>query len=181
MIRLLLLAAALPLMTAATVPSSFVPSSPDLGTVEAQCRQGETGPALMVEVVGLKDRVGKLKVEVYPGVEGDWLQDDNKLINEGKTFRRIEGPVPAEHTPHICIRLPGPGRYGVMVLHDRDSNHRFNWQHDGVGFSRNPTLGWSKPAANVVAVNVGGGLTPLRIVMNYRNGLVSFGPIAGRR
>jgi uncharacterized protein (DUF2141 family) len=176
MIRPLLLAAALPLMTAA-----FVPSSPDLGTAEAQCRPGETGPTLMVEVVGLKDNVGKLKIEVYPGVEGDWLQDDNKLINEGKTFRRIEGPVPTERPAHLCVRLPGPGRYGVMVLHDRDSNHRFNWQHDGVGFSRNPALGWSKPKAETVAVNVGGGVTPLRIVMNYRIGLVSFGPIAGRR
>jgi uncharacterized protein (DUF2141 family) len=176
MIRPLLLAAAFPLLTAA-----FVPSSPELGTVEAQCRAGEAGPALMVEVVGLKDRVGKLKVEVYPGVEGDWLQDDNKLVNAGKTFRRVEGPVPTEHNPHICVRLPGPGRYGVMVLHDRDSNHRFNWQHDGVGFSNNPHLWLSQPHADAVAITAGSGLTPLRIVMNYRNGLASFGPIAGNR
>lgn len=176
MIRPLLLAAALPLMTAA-----FVPSSPDLGTAEARCRAGETGPALMVEVIGLKDRTGLLKVEVYPGVEGDFLQDDNKLINAGKTFRRVEGPVPGEHNPRLCVRLPGAGRYGVMVLHDRDSNHRFNWQHDGVGFSRNPELGWSKPKADVVAINVGNGVTPVRVVLNYRNGLFSVGPLPGAR
>jgi uncharacterized protein (DUF2141 family) len=174
MIRPLLLAAAFPLMTAA-----FVPSSPDLGTAEAQCRAGEPGPELIVEVEGLKDHVGKLKVEIYPGVEGDFLQDDNKLINEGKTFRRVEGPVPGERVPHICVRLPGPGRYAVMVLHDRDANHRFNWQHDGVGFSRNPHLGWTKPRADTVAINVGNGVTPLRVVLNYRIGLFSFGPIAG--
>ena len=174
MIRVLLLAAAFPLMTAA-----FVPSSPELGTAEAQCHPGESGPALMVEVVGLKDRVGKLKVEVYPGFEGDWLEDDNKLINAGKTFRRVEGPVPSERNPHVCVRLPGAGRYGVLVLHDRDSNHRFNYQHDGIGFSRNPGLHLSQPRAAAVAINAGGGVTPLRVVMNYRNGLLSFGPIAG--
>ncbi|KUR74329.1 DUF2141 domain-containing protein [Novosphingobium sp. FSW06-99] len=176
MIRPLLLAATFPLMTAA-----FVPSSPDLGTVEARCRADEAGPAVIVDVIGLKDHEGKLKVEVYPGVEGDFLEDDNKLINAGKTFRRVEGPVPGEHEPHICVRLPGPGRYAVMVLHDRDSNHRFNWQHDGVGFSRNPHLGWSKPKADSVAITVGSGVTPLRVIMNYRIGLFSFGPIASNR
>jgi len=175
MIRLLALTAALPLLTAA-----YIPSSPSLGTAEARCRPDESGPALMVEVVGLKDRTGKLKVEVYPGVEGDFLEDDNKLVMAGKTFRRIEGPVPADRTPHICVRIPGPGRYAVTVLHDRDSNHRFNWQHDGIGFSNNPHLGWSKPRADTVAVSAGAGVTPLRIVLNYRNGVFSFGPIASR-
>jgi len=176
MIRLLALTAALPLLSAA-----YIPSSPSLGTAEARCRPDETGPALLVEVVGLKDRTGKLKVEVYPGVEGDWLEDDNKLIMAGKTFRRVEGAVPGERNPHICVRLPGPGRYGVTVLHDRDSNHRFNWQHDGIGFSRNPRLGMSQPRAEAVTISVDGGVTPVRVVMNYRTGLLSFGPLAGVR
>jgi uncharacterized protein (DUF2141 family) len=176
MIRLLVLAAALPLLTAA-----FIPSSPELGTAEAQCRPGEQGPALMVDVEGLKDHAGRLKIEVYPGFEGEFLEDDNKLVMAGKPFRRIDEPAPNERNTRICVRIPGPGRYGVMVLHDRDSNHRFNWQHDGVGFSDNPKLGWSQPKAAAVAFNAGPGITPLRIIMNYRNGLFSFGPIAGGR
>ncbi|WP_353229472.1 DUF2141 domain-containing protein [Novosphingobium sp.] len=172
MIRQVLVAAALPLMTAA-----FIPSSPDLGKAEAQCRPGESGPALMVEVAGMKDHTGSLKVEVYPAAEGDFLADDNVLIMAGKTFRRSEVAVPADRPPHLCVRVPGPGRYAVMVLHDRDSNHRFNWQHDGVGFSANPKLGWSKPKAASVGVTAGAGITPLRIVMNYRNGVFSIGPI----
>jgi uncharacterized protein (DUF2141 family) len=162
MIRLLLLAAAFPLMTAA-----FVPTSPELGKAEAQCRAGETGPALMVDVVGLKDHVGRLKVEVYPAVEGDWLQDDNKLINAGKVFRRVDEPVPGEASPQVCVRLPGPGRYGVMVLHDRDSNHRFNWRHDGVGFSRNPHLWFSPPKADAVVISAGSGITPVHVTLRY--------------
>jgi len=172
MIRILLLPAMFIMLTAA-----FIPSSPDLGTAGAVCRPGEVGPALMIEVAGLKDHQGILKVEVYPGYEGDFLADDNKLLMAGKTFRRIETPVPAEHTPHVCIRLPGPGRIAVSVLHDRDSNHRFNWQHDGAGFSNNPRLGFSEPSAKSVAFNAGPGITPVRVVMNYRNGLLSFGPL----
>ncbi len=173
MIRPLLLAAALVLTTGA-----FIPSGPDLGKAEGQCRAGEAGPALMVEVVGMKDRDGALKVEVYPAVEGDFLADDNILLMAGKTFRRVEIAVPAG-IPRVCVRVPGPGRYGVSVLHDRDRNHRFNWQRDGVGFSANPHLGFSKPRAASVAITAGGGITPLRVVMNYRTGLFSFGPIAG--
>jgi uncharacterized protein (DUF2141 family) len=176
MIRPLVLAAVLPLMTAA-----FIPSSPSLGTAEAQCRPGEPGPELIVEVVGLKDHLGKLKVEVYPGFEGEWLEDDNKLVMAGKTFRRVEGPVPGEAVPRVCVRLPGPGRIGVLVLHDRDSNHRFNYQRDGIGFSRNPALGLSQPRASAVAINVGPGVTTLRVVMNYRTGILSFGPLPGVR
>ncbi|WP_428333542.1 DUF2141 domain-containing protein [Novosphingobium sp.] len=175
MIRVLLLPAFL-LLTAA-----FIPSSPDLGTAEAACRAGEAGPALMIEVVGLKDHTGRLKIEVYPGTEEDFLADDNKLVMAGKLFRRIDVPVPPEHDPHICVRLPAPGRVAVSVLHDRDSNHRFNWQHDGAGFSNNPHLGYSKPRAETVSFYAGPRVTPVRVVMNYRVGLLSFGPIEPRR
>ena len=167
-----LLLAALPLLTA-----NAIPSSPELGKAEGQCRPGEIGPAFVVEVVGLKDRIGRLKLEVYPGVDPDWLADDNVLIMAGKTFRRVEVPVPVEADPHLCIRIPGPGTYGLALLHERDGNHRFNWQHDGIGFSANPRLGFSQPRAARVAVQAGGGITTLRIVMNYRTGLLSFGPL----
>lgn len=176
MIRVLLLAATLPLMTAA-----FIPSSPELGKAEGQCRAGEPGPAFMVEVAGIKDHTGHLKVEVYPANDADFLADDNILLMAGKTFRRVEVPVPGDAAPHVCIRVPGPGRYAVTVLHDRDNNHRFNWQRDGIGFSANPQLGWSKPKAASATVTAGAGVTPLRVVMNYRNGLFSIGPLAESR
>jgi uncharacterized protein (DUF2141 family) len=40
----------------------------------------------MVEVAGLKDRTGKLKLEVYPDNDADFLMDDNVLVYQGKTF-----------------------------------------------------------------------------------------------
>ena len=152
-------------------------SSPTLGKAEAHCRDHETGPALLIDAAGLKDRSGSLKVEVYPSNDADFLQDDNILLNAGKVFRRVEFAVPAGAV-QACVRVPGPGAYSVVVMHDRNGNHKFNWTVDGVGFAGNPKLGWSKPKASATRVNAGAGLTRLRVVMNYRNGL-GMGPTGG--
>ncbi|WP_408589090.1 DUF2141 domain-containing protein [Novosphingobium sp.] len=174
--RLAALVVALPLLTAA-----YIPSGPELGKAEGQCRSGESGPAFLVDVAGVKDHTGKLKLEVYPANDTDFLADDNVLLMAGKTFRRVEVPMPADAIPRLCVRLPGPGAYAVTVLHDRDGNRKFNWTRDGIGFSGNPSLGISKPSARSVTASAGSGLTTLRIVMNYRNGLFSVGPIKGTR
>ncbi|MFC0686383.1 hypothetical protein ACFFF8_17500, partial [Novosphingobium clariflavum] len=71
---------ALPLLAAA-----LIPSSPDLGKAEGQCRPNERGPAFIVEPVGLKDRTGTFKLEVYPANAQDFFADDNILVSEGKT------------------------------------------------------------------------------------------------
>ena len=171
--KAVLLAAALVLLAGA----GPIPSTPDLGKAEGQCRPGESGPALLVDLIGLKDHTGRVKVEIYPANDTDFLADDNVLVAAGKTFRRVEVPVPNEPTPRLCVRVPAPGTYAVTVLHDRNADHKFSLSHDGFAFSGNPRLGWSKPKASAVAVNAEGGLTTLRMVMNYRTGLFSFGPL----
>lgn len=152
-------------------------SSPDLGKAEGRCRANETGPALLVDVEGLKDRKGLLKLEVYPANDKDFLQDDNILIMAHKVFRRVEVSVPSGGPVQLCVRVPGPGTYAVSLLHDRDSNRKFGLSVDGIGFSNNPRLGISKPKAAAVAVSAGATLTHIRVVMNYRSGLMSFSPL----
>jgi uncharacterized protein (DUF2141 family) len=154
----------LPLILAA-----FVNTSPDLGKAQAQCRVNEPGPAFLVEVVGLKDRDGLLKLEVYPSNDDDFLQDDNILVNARKIFRRVEMPVPHSGTVTMCIRVPAAGPYSLSLLHDRDENHKYGWMVDGVGFSANPHLGWFKPKADATRAFAGSGLTRIRIILNYRH------------
>ena len=166
------LALAVPLIAAAGIPSS-----PDLGKAQGQCRPGERGPAFTVSPVGMKDRRGSLKLEVYPSNDKDLLQDDNVLINNGKVFRRVEVPVPSSGPISLCIRVPSPGPYSLVLLHDRDMNHKFGWTIDGIGFSGNPKLGWSKPKAKKTRVFADSGLTQLSIILNYRHGLLGVAPL----
>lgn len=165
--RALLIAAALPLLAAAAP----IPSTPDLGKAEGRCRANESGPAFLVTVEGLKDRRGQLKLEVYPANDKDFLADDNILVAAGKTFRRVEIAVPATGSPTLCVRLPGPGRYAVSLLHDRDSNRRFGWRVDGIGFASNPRLGLGKPKSASASATANSGPTSISIVMNYARGL----------
>lgn len=170
----LLLAATVPLLLAA---GPALRSTPDLGKAEGRCRAGESGPALMVEAVGMKDRTGKMKLEVYPANDQDFLADDNVLVAAGKTFRRVEVDTPDSDPVVLCVRIPGPGTYAVTLLHDRDSNRKFGWKIDGIGFSGNPKLGWSKPKASSARMLVkSGGVSKISIVMNYKSGL-GVGPL----
>lgn len=161
-------------MMAMTPP--YIPSAPSLGIAEGRCRPNEPGPAILVAVVGLRDRQGRLRLEAYPSNDGDFLADDNVLVMAGKTFRRVEQPAPAQGDVRLCIRVPRPGAYSLSLLHDRDSNRRFGLSSDGIGFPNNPRLGLSRPSATATRVIAGPGLTRIRIVMNYRRGF-SFRPL----
>ena len=173
-----LIAGAASVLIAGTAEAqTYLPSTPDLGKAEAACRVNETGPAVLVLVTGLKDREGRIKAELYPANDDDFLADDNLLIMAGKAFRRVETPVPPSGPVQLCLRVPGPGAYALSVLHDRDANRKFGLSTDGVGFSGNPKLGLSKPRAASTRFVAGAGLTPVTLRMNYRRGLFSFGPL----
>lgn len=164
------------MIAALLLAGAALPSTPDIGKAEGQCRAEEGGPAFLVEVKGLKDRQGQLKLELYPANDADFLADDNVLVAAGKPFRRVEVPVPTGPV-QLCIRAPAPGTYALSLLHDRDANHRFALSVDGVGFSGNPRLGWAKPHASAASAAVGGAPTHITIIVNYRRGLLSIGPV----
>ena len=161
----------------ALAPAPSIASSPKLGIEEGRCRDAENGPAFLISVDGLKDRSGNLKLEVYPSNDHDFLADDNVLLMAGKTFRRALIKVPKTGRPVLCVRVPGPGSYSLVLMHDRDANGRFNFTSDGVGFPGNPKLGWSKPKAAAAHLTARSTPTPASILLNYRTGIASFGPV----
>ena len=156
-----------------------VPSSPNLGMAEGRCRPGESGPSLIITMLGMKDRAGNLKAELYPANDTDFLQDDNILLNAGKTFRRVVVDVPQSGPVQLCIRAPAAGTYGLTVLHDRDKDRKFNLSRstgDGIGFGGNPkSQGPFKPKIAIARVTVGNGPTPVNVILLYRTGLLSLG------
>jgi uncharacterized protein (DUF2141 family) len=163
------------LLVIATAP---VKPNPSLGKAEGACRANEHGPALLITATGLKDRKGLLRAELYPDNDRDFLQDDAILINQGKTFRRVDLDLTPTTAPTLCLRVPAPGRYALSLLHDRDRNLKFGMFADGIGFSNNPRLKRSKPKVASAIVVAHPGLTRITIRMNYLHGFMQFGPLA---
>ena len=172
--------AALAALPGVARPAPYIPSTPDLGKAEGRCRADEQGPALLVNVLGLKDRHGLLKAEVYPPSDDDFLKDDNLLVAAGKTFRRVEEATPASGPAVLCVRVPGPGAYALTVLHDRDSNHKVGISIDGFGVPQAQHFHYRKPRASEARVVAGPGLTRVNVTLVYKSGLFTFDPIGGR-
>ncbi|HWI87042.1 MAG TPA: DUF2141 domain-containing protein [Sphingomonas sp.] len=152
-------------------------ASPALGTAAGACLGGEAASEIRVNVDGLKDRRGALRLELYPDNDKDFLADDTVLLAAGKTFARVDRDVPPAGEVGLCIRAPGAGRYALSLLHDRNGDHRFEATVDGVGFAGNPRLGWSRPHASAASVIVGDRPVQITIRLNYLQGL-SMRPIA---
>lgn len=146
-----------------------------IGEDAAACAAGNV-PALRVNVAGIKDRTGRLKLELYPAVEGDYLRDDHALIGEGKLFHRSFAPTPQSGPIVLCIKAPKPGRYALFLTHDRDGVNKFNIWKDGAGVPSNRKLGRGKPKLSDGIVTVGPGATTITIQMQYLRGLSGFSP-----
>ena len=149
-----------------------------LGTDAAACSPGG-GPAILAQVTGLKDRKGRIKLELYPATAEDFLKDDDNLVAEGKTFRRVWANMPASGPVNVCIRVPRPGRYALLVTHDRDGKNKFNFFQDGAGFVGTAKLGMSRPKVDQAIIDVGNGTTERSVRMQYLHGLGGFGPMKG--
>lgn len=164
---------------AATIVSTPLAAQavPPIGDDAAACTRGG-GPAIRANISGLKDRTGRLKLELYPATNDDFLKDDRDLIREGKVFRRIWATTPARGDVALCIKVPAPGRYALLFTHDRDGKNKFNFWRDGAGFPSNTRLGRSRPDLNQAMITVGSGVATVSIQAQYLRGLAGFAPIA---
>ena len=165
---LLALAAAVALPTAA--------AGAPLGADAAACEAGR--PAVLATVVGLKDRKGIVKLELYPATEADFTRDDRDLIAEGKVFRRVTITPPASGPVSLCLRVPQPGRYALLLTHNRDGQNKFRYTIDGAGVPSNRRIGMAKPKVGAALVEVGATPLPLTIRVQYL-GLFGFSPSSG--
>ena len=148
-----------------------------LGGDAPACASGE-GPAVLATIIGLKDRKGELKLELYPANSQDFLKDDRDLVKEGKLFRRIRVPTPAIGPVAMCMRVPRPGRYALLFTHNRDGKNKFSVWSDGAGFASNQKLGRARPQVDQALVDVAAGVTQVTIRAQYLRGLSGFGPLS---
>lgn len=131
------------------------------GTPSA-CAPGASGPAALVTTHGFRDRKGNLRIAVYRATEDEFLAS-------GRYVQRIDTPLTQSGPMSVCVPLPGPGSYAIVALHDRNADGKLNVFSDGFGFSNNPKLGHSKPAVDLVAVDVRG-VPSYSVTLNYVQG-----------
>ena len=156
----------------ATVPFGAAAHGEILG--DAACAAGE-GPAILVNVTGLKDRAGEVKLELYPADDADFTKDDRDLIAQGKVFRRVRVPTPKAGPVELCIHAPHPGRYGILFTHNRDGKNKFDYKIDGAGVVSNQRIGLSKPKVASSTVTLGDHPIAATIRVQYV-GLFGFSP-----
>lgn len=157
-------------VVAAALTATAVPAQAALGPDAAACSPGANRPAVLVSINGFKNRVGKLRIQLYGDNPADYLV-------RGKKLKRIDLPVTRTGAMNVCVAVPKPGKYAIAVRHDADNNGKTNW-NDGGGFSNNPKLSILKlkPPLRTTAVAVGTGVKTVPVVLNYRSGL-SIAPI----
>lgn len=161
MLKLMFFVAAMALAVVAQPTSAQAALGPDA----ASCRSGANEPAVLVNVSGFKNRVGKLRVQLYPA--------NRDFLAKGKWLRRIDLPVTSSGSMRVCVAVPRSGSYAIAVRHDADGNGKSGWS-DGGGFSQNPDISLLdlKPKPGEVAISVGNQVKPIDVVLNYRRGLV---------
>lgn len=164
------------LSAAALLISTAMPSGAEtIGDDAPVCRSGR-GPAIEVAVEGLKDRTGELWLELYPATSADYLAPDETLVAAGKTFRRARARVPSAGVVAICVQVPHPGRYALLLRHNRVGRDKFSVWSDGTGVPANRSLGRSVPTLDQAAVDAGTGVTRVSIKVQYLRGF-GFAPL----
>ena len=120
------------------------------------------GPAVRVNISGIKPATGKLRVQLYRGTASDWLV-------KGRWLHRIEVPARGGSAT-VCMPVPGPGTYGIAVRHDVNGNGDTDLRSDGGGMSNNPSINifnLGKPSYTTTAVPVGNEDKSISIAMRY--------------
>ena len=127
----------------------------------ARCTAGN-GPAVIVQVRGVKDAAGRIRVQSYPATGGAWLA-------KGRWINRVEARANTG-AMSFCVPVPAAGNYGIAVRHDRNANGKTDISKDGGGFSNNPSiniLNLGKPSVGKVSFYAGAGVTKITINLKY--------------
>ncbi|MCF8706524.1 DUF2141 domain-containing protein [Rhizorhapis sp. SPR117] len=130
--------------------------------------------AVLVQIEGIKSRTGNIRVQLYSN-------NPKTFLEKGEYLERIELPVTPNGLMNVCVPVPKPGNYAVYVRHDANGNGKSD-RSDGGGFSGNPDVSLfdmmakKKPSMSKAEFSVGAQTRPIKIILNYVQGL-SFQPL----
>ncbi len=138
-----------------------------LGPYAARCTSGNA-PAVLVNVVGLKQRTGALRLRTFGGATSTWFEKKGWIT-------RVEIATPASGPIRICMPVSAPGTYAIDLRHDMNGNGETD-RSDGGGASGDPKVTLldfvfgRKPSPKVTALAVGRGVTEITITVMYLRG-----------
>jgi|SRR5580692_943942 uncharacterized protein (DUF2141 family) len=125
---------------------------------------GKTLCTLKVHVTGFRNDNGRAGGNVFATPDG-WPENNNKAI--------VHGGFPISgHQAMEVFQVPA-GRYGIVVIHDENGNHKldrnlFGYPKEGFGFANNPKIGLSAASFKDASVNVGCPETQVEIQLIYK-------------
>lgn len=129
------------------------------------CASGR-GPAVRVQVSGLRSGNGNLFVRIYKASKRDWLK--------GKRYLTRVDARPRQGSMTVCIPVATAGNYAIAVQHDENGNREMDFSTDGAGMSNNPKIGSflgipRPPSVSKATFAAGTGITPISISVRYRD------------
>jgi uncharacterized protein (DUF2141 family) len=123
--------------------------------------QGE-GRSIRVNISEIKNAEGTVRVQLYRGIEEDWLES-------GRWIYRMEAPA-RQGSMSFCLPVPRAGTYGVAVRHDVNANGETDIFRDGGAMSNNPSINifnLGKPSYKKTRFEVGDAPVTINIRMRY--------------
>ena len=127
-------------------------------------KPGQPLCTLKIHVTGFRNEKGQAGGAVYASPSG-WPEDTKLSVVHGGFA--IENGEATE-----VFELP-PGRYGVVVIHDENRNHKLDRNFlgipkEGFGFANNPHVAFSAPSFQTASVEVGCPVTSIEIRLIYK-------------
>lgn len=132
---------------------------------EESCANPSAGPdRLTVRVEGVKSAEGLIAVTLYPDDPGRFMASRGRIARAREPA--VQGSVP------VCVPLPGPGHYAVLVHHDEDANRKMarsliGLPAEGWGFSNNPANLTGIPDFERVRFEAKPGVSTITVRLNY--------------
>ncbi len=156
-------AAVLVLFSAAT--SSWADEAPtrllmQAADADSPCKVEAGQAALEVTVDNLQTTEGQMRAQIYSSNPDDFLAKGKKLVRVDVPVETLDGPV-------ICLLLPAPGTYALVVMHDKNANGKADFFSEGFGFSNNPKLSLAPPDGEDVLFVAEAGVSKHVIELTY--------------
>lgn len=127
------------------------------------CHGAPTPYRLLVTTHGVRSNHGYLVANLYGADKHRWLADNGWL----NVWR--DPALPGDET--MCLYLPGPGRYALVMFHDANADGVLNvgplGPKEGYGFSNNLRPFFSAPSLESALFPVAAGDTHIIIRLRY--------------